>query len=240
MKKIPSEDKAGLYITVSVHLAVLIVLLATGLGFSLQRENSFVLDFSKLDEIERLQQELEFKQQINRQLEERLAEQGITASSAIRNVAVDRSALRDDRGTDAAELYRDAERLQRELEGGFKAPDESVAEISPEINPAKQDTPPKKETYSGPSVLSYELSGRKASKLPIPAYRCMGKGEVKVNITVDNSGNVTMAKVDDGASSSDSCLRNFAIRAARLSKFSMDPKAPAAQKGSITYQFIAQ
>ena len=66
------EDKAGLYTTVIIHLAVLIVLLATSLGFSIQRENSFVLDFSKLEElerlhaeVERLRQEAEFQQAIS-------------------------------------------------------------------------------------------------------------------------------------------------------------------------------
>ena len=73
------EDKAGLYTTVIIHLAVLIVLLATTLGFSLQKENSFVLDFSKLEElerlqaeVERLQQEAEFQQAISEKLQREL------------------------------------------------------------------------------------------------------------------------------------------------------------------------
>ena len=41
------EDKAGLYVTLIVHLGILIVLLIAQIGFSLQRENSFVIDFSK-------------------------------------------------------------------------------------------------------------------------------------------------------------------------------------------------
>lgn len=88
--------------------------------------------------------------------------------------------------------------------------------------------------------MSYYLEGRKASKLSIPAYRCMGAGEVKVLITVDNSGTVIAAKVDESASSTDGCLRSFAVRAARLSRFSADPHAPARQQGNIVYQFIAQ
>ena len=68
----------------------------------------------------------------------------------------------------------------------------------------------------------------------------MGAGEVKVLITVDNSGTVTGAKVDEASSSQDACLRSYAVRAARLSKFSADPKAPARQAGDIVYQFIAQ
>lgn len=237
MKK---EDKAGLYTTVIIHLAVLIVLLATSLGFTLQRENSFVLDFSKLEELERLQaeverlkQEAEFQQAIANRLEAELG----SASGGYRNIAVDRASLKDDRGTDADQLYKDAERLARELKGGFEAPDDGfTANV-----PSKDDGTKKEEKkYSGPSVVSYYLEGRKASKLSIPAYRCMGAGQVTVLISVDNAGSVVAAKIDESVSSTDGCLRAFAIRAARLSRFSADPKAPAKQQGNIVYQFIAQ
>ena len=236
MKK---EDKAGIYTTVIIHLAVLIVLLATSLGFSLQTENSFVLDFSKLEELERLQAEVdrlqkeaEFQQAIADKLE---AEIG--AAGDYRNVVVDRGALKDDRGTDADQLYKDAERLAKELKGGFEVPDDDfTANVPSKDDGKKKDEKP----YTGPSVVSYYLEGRKASKLSIPAYRCMGAGEVKVLITVDNSGTVIAAKVDESASSTDGCLRSFAVRAARLSRFSADPHAPARQQGNIVYQFIAQ
>ena len=68
----------------------------------------------------------------------------------------------------------------------------------------------------------------------------MGFGQVTVIITVDNSGKVINAKVDDAASSSDSCLRSFAVRAARLSRFNISQTAPSRQLGTITYAFIAQ
>lgn len=237
MKK---EDKAGLYTTVIIHLAVLIVLLATSLGFTLQRENSFVLDFSKLEElerlqaeVERLQQEAEFQQAIANRLEAELG----AASGGYRNIAVDRASLKDDRGTDADQLYKDAERLAKELKGGFEAPDDGFTANVPSKDGGKKE---EKREYSGPSVVSYYLEGRKASKLSIPAYRCMGAGEVTVLITVDNSGTVVAAKVDESCSSADGCLRSFAIRAARLSRFSAAPHAPARQTGNIVYQFIAQ
>lgn len=237
MKK---EDKAGICTTVIIHLAVLIVLLATSLGFSLQSENSFVLDFSKQDELERLQaeverlkQEAEFQQAIANRLEAELG----AASGGYRNVAVDRAALKDDRGTDADQLYKDAERLARELNGGFEVPDDGFSATLPSKDDGKKK---EQKAYSGPSVVSYYLEGRKASKLSIPAYRCLGAGEVTVLITVDNSGTVVAAKVDESCSSADGCLRSFAIRAARLSRFSADPKAPSRQAGNIIYQFIAQ
>ena len=108
------------------------------------------------------------------------------------------------------------------------------------VTPPSDTKPRKQETYSGPSVLSWSLDGRKATHLPIPAYRCVGAGEVTVIITVNNQGKVMDAKIDDGASSKDGCLRSFATRAARLSKFNASATAPARQMGTITYLFIAQ
>ena len=98
----------------------------------------------------------------------------------------------------------------------------------------------KGKAYSGPSVVSYTLDGRKASHLKIPAYRCYGAGDVTVIITVNNSGAVVAAKVMDEISADDKCLRDFAVRAARLSRFSASQTAPANQKGEILYRFIAQ
>lgn len=245
MRRLSSEDKAGIYTTVIVHLAVVIVLLLAGLDYSLRQENSFVLDFSKYEEMERLQEEVErlreeeeFKESISRKLEQELSS---VPSSAVRGVAVDRGALKDDRGTDAEQLYRDAQRLQEELSRGYEVQDEDIAD--PGLpTPVKQEEPKQQDTpvYSGPSVVSYFLEGRKASHLPIPAYRCMGAGQVTVLITVNPSGAVTAAKVDESVSSKDGCLRSFAIRAARLSKFSAKADAPAKQQGNIVYEFVAQ
>ena len=243
MFRLPKEDKAGLYTTVIVHLAVVIVLLIAGLDWSLKQENSFVLDFSKLEEkermeeeIQRLKEEAEFKESIAQRLQ-----QQIDAAPPVRGFAVDRGALKDDRGTDAEQLYKDAQRLQEELSRGYEVKQDDVADPAPETPQKEEKTKPEKEAaYSGPSVVYYFLEGRKASKLSIPAYRCMGAGQVTVLITVDPSGTVTGAKVDDAVSSKDGCLRSFAVRAARLSKFSAKADAPARQQGNFVYEFVSQ
>lgn len=235
MRRLPKEDRAGLYITIIVHLVVLIVLLAGSLGRELGRESSFVLDFTKAEEAEKLKKEVEFKEEISRKLEKMLGDAGNTP---VRNVSVDRGALKDDRGTNADELYKDAERLSKELDKGY-----SVNGRSDEVslgNGKKEESEKRSTNYSGPSVLSWELEGRKASRLPIPAYRCMGAGEVKVLIDVNPQGTVIGATIDETLSSKDGCLRDFAVRAARVSKFSASGSAPAKQRGYIIYQFIAQ
>lgn len=234
-----SDDRAGLYITVIFHLVLLIVLLAAQISSALKGENTFVLDFTKQEQVEKEQAVQTLKEEVSERLDRMLAEAG---GVPVRNVAVDRagSALKDDRNTDAEELYKEAEKLAQELKDGnsIDEPDDDYAQITRPEQTKKEE--PKKQTYSGPSVVSYDLGGRKASRLSIPAYRCLGAGHVTVIITVDPSGNVLNAKVEDGVSSDDKCLREFAIRAARLSRFSASASAPARQMGNIVYLFIAQ
>ena len=242
MRRLSAEEKAGIYTTVIVHLAVVIVLLLAGLDWSIHQEKGFLMDFSQLEEKERLQEEIErleqeaaFKESIAQRLQ-----QEIDAAPPVRGVAVDRAALKDDRGTDAEQLYKDAQRLQEELARGHEIQQEEYADPNP-VKPA-QDEPQKEDApvYSGPSVVSYYLEGRKASKLPIPAYRCMGAGQVTVLIKVAPNGSVVEARVDESVSSADKCLKEFAVRAAHLSKFSAKADAPARQQGNIVYEFVAQ
>lgn len=241
MKKLfqNKEDKAGLYITIIFHLVVIIVLLAYQIDSTLKKEESFVLDFSKQEEIERIRKEEAFKEDISKRLDDLIAA-ARSSSDPVRNIAVDAgSRLKDDRNTDADQLYKDAERLAQELRDGQQLEDAREETVEMETPRKKEDNSKKKE-YSGPSVLSYNLDGRKASHLKIPAYRCYGSGDVTVIITVNNAGMVVNAKVLDSVSSSDKCLRDFAVRAARLSRFSASATAPPNQTGEILYRFIAQ
>ncbi|MBQ3766469.1 MAG: energy transducer TonB [Bacteroidales bacterium] len=235
--KLTPDQKAGILITAIVHLAVIVVLLLFGIGYSVQRENTFVLDFTKQEEKEKEKAQEELHRSALEQLENLIA---AARTQPVRNVTVNRSQLKDDRNTDADQLYRDAERLAQDLRDGqnrrIEDPEDFVQD--PIEKPSKPE--PKKQAYSGPSVLSWSLDGRRATHLPIPAYRCIGAGEVTVIITVNNQGTVVDAKIDDGASSKDGCLRSFATRAARLSKFNASTTAPARQLGTITYAFIAQ
>ena len=242
MRRLSQEDKAGIYTTVIVHLVVVIILLIAGLDWTIRKENTFVLDFSALEEKERLQEEIERLQEeaaFKESIAERLQQQ-LDAAPPVRGIAVDRGALKDDRGTDAEQLYRDAQRLQEELARGYEVQKDEVEEPAPVIPDNKEEKKQSETVYSGPSVVSYYLEGRKASHLPIPAYRCMGAGQVTVLITVDPGGTVIGAKVDESVSATDGCLRSFAIRAARLSKFSAKADAPAKQVGNIVYEFVAQ
>ena len=230
---------AGILITVSIHLAVIIILLLTVVEPSIRKQSAtYEFDFTKQDEIEKLEKEVQRQKALNDRLEKLLKENGV-GSEPVRNVTVDRGSLKDDRGTDAEKLYREAERIQKQYEEIMSRGDDSfIAMKEPRHSEKKEEE--QKSVYSGPSVLSYEVAGRKGSYLPIPAYKCMGEGEVTVNVTVNPQGKVIAASVKDDVSSDDSCLRAYAVRAAQSSMFSSKAGAPAKEYGYITYRFIAQ
>lgn len=235
------DDKAGLYLTVIFHLVILIILLLTQIGFSLKREDLFVIDFSQDEKKEVTKVERKEEQTLDEAVAEKI-ERMLAGDAGIefKNTTTSRNkgALKDDRNTDVEKLYADAARLAKDLKNGIQQDVEDVVVTKP-VKAEKKDDGSSR-SYSGPSVLSWHLDGRKASHLPIPAYRCYGGGMVTVVITVNTSGKVIDARVLDDVSSQDKCLRDFAIRAARMSRFSASPTAPSKQTGDIVYQFIAQ
>lgn len=247
--KISTEDKSGLYLTVILHLGVLIVLLIAQISSTLRGESSYLLDFSAIEEQEQEEQETEFKESINERLDRLIAAAsaapmtGGSSHEEIRNIAVDADNrhLQDDRNTDADQLYRDIERLDRELKSGAYAREiDHSGDYAALQESAGKESGDSQEVYTGPSVVSYSLDGRKAIHLSIPAYRCPGGGDVTVRITVSQSGTVEAADIVDELSSGDRCLREYAKRAARLSRFTASTSAPRKQFGDIVYRFIAQ
>ena len=234
------EDRVGFYTTLVFHLAVLIILLIVSIGHVATSEHTFVLDFTKQEELEKLQKEIELKEQVARNLEDQLSHR---PQERIRNVAVDAgSKLRDDRFKNPSEVYDEARELQRKLDASRRdALAQQAAEEAVDLNQQKgsESTEPA-QAYRGPSVISYELEGRKALNLPVPAYKGYGAGDVLVDIEVNPAGRVTAARVRADGSSADASLHSFALDAARRSRFSASAEADKSQPGWILYRFIAQ
>jgi len=230
------ENNVGLYLTIAVHLLVIIVLLATRIGFVLSEETSFVLDFTQQETVEKQVKEAQLKEDVSNELDGLLSR-----STNIRNVAVDASqkgkALKDDRFKNPNQVYEEAKKLQDKLNAS-KREAEAYQGSDDVPEPAKEQK--KSETYKGPSVISYSLEGRKAMSLPIPVYKCIGGGDVSVAISVNRKGYVIAASVITNASSQDRCLQDFAIKAAKSSRFTASSTAPERQVGEIVYRFIAQ
>ena len=68
--KLTPDQKAGLYITAIIHLAVIIVLLLVQIGYSVQKEDSFVLDFTRQEEQEKLEEQEELHRSAIEKLED--------------------------------------------------------------------------------------------------------------------------------------------------------------------------
>ena len=233
------EKKVGFYTTVIFHLVVLIIFLLTAIHGVVSEETSFVLDFSKLEELERIEKQEELKSQASKEIDDLLS--GRTSTSAYRNVAVDRSSqpLKDDRFKNPNQVYDEARELQRKLDASRAAAmrEQGVDDVASSGNNLPDSDAPQ---YKGPSVISYSLDGRKAISLPVPAYKCMGGGDVSVQITVNRKGYVVSAAVIESVSSSDECLVRSAVAAAKRSRFRASASAADKQVGEIVYRFIAQ
>ena len=234
------EKKVGFYSTIIFHLVVIIIFLLTAIHRVVSEETSFVLDFSKLEEMEKIAKQVEIKEKASKELDDLLS--GKTSSSAYRNVAVDRSnrALKDDRFKNPNQVYDEARELQRKLDASRAA---ALKEQGSDdvLSASKEKLPDSNaQQYKGPSVISYSLDGRKAISLPVPAYKCPGGGDVSIQITVNRKGYVTAAAVIENVSTSDECIVSSAIAAAKKSRFRASTSAPEKQVGEIVYRFIPQ
>ena len=234
------EKKTGFYATIIFHLVVLIIFLLTAIHGVVSEETSFVLDFSKFEELEKIAKQEEVKAKASKEIDDLLS--GKISPNQYRNVAVDRNSkpLKDDRFKNPNQVYDEARELQKKLDASRAAAlreqqGEDAATTGNENLP-DSNAP----QYKGPSVISYSLDGRKAMSLPVPAYKCQGGGDVSIQITVNRKGYVTAASVIGNVSSADECIVRSAIAAAKRSRFTASSTASDKQIGEIVYRFIAQ
>ena len=108
---------------------------------------------------------------------------------------------------------------------------------TPKSNPENQQ-PTSSTSYSGAVSVEWTLAGRSVSFGPKPTYRCKQAGVVKVNVMVNERGEVKSATIDP-SSSQIQCLMDESLAHAKKWKFNADlGKAP--QTGKIVFRFAAQ
>jgi hypothetical protein len=237
------KSRVGLYSTLIFHLSLIIILLIASIGGVVSKENTFVLDFTKQEQRQKEREVEEMKQKVSEEVDNLLA-MARSQSSQVRNVAVDANErLRDDRNANPSRVYDEARDLQRKLDAAAqlsKQMDEREAQNFASLDAKEDKADNNSPAYSGPSVISYDLEGRKAQSLPVPAYKGYGGGDVSVKIYVNQKGRVIKAEVIQSASANDPSLWSFAEAAAKRSRFSASTTAPDPQIGSILYRFIRQ
>lgn len=158
---------------------------------------------------------------------------------------------------DAPTTYRKTDKFfdegyRRDVEEAQKVVADVNKQLSKKIPPVKKFVMPEATTegqdpdsiknviYSGKSNIHYFLENRYHVRLPIPVYLAKGGGEITVDIQVDRAGNVVKAEARASQSVSDPMLPVYATQAAERTVFNSDSKAPAIQRGTITYHFVAQ
>jgi len=117
----------------------------------------------------------------------------------------------------------------------------SEANSNKEQNSTHNNNSASKSTYAGNAIITYNLKGRKAVRLPVPAYQCLGSGTVVIEVNVNNLGVVKSASIiSSNTSLNEECLSNAALKAAQNSKFEIDLNSQPITKGTINYKFIGQ
>jgi len=94
--------------------------------------------------------------------------------------------------------------------------------------------------YAGESNIVYYLENRYHVSLPIPVYLSDTGGKVIVDIVVNQMGKVISANPQKNKSIRNDQIYLYAKTAALRTVFNLDNSAPASQKGSIHYTFLAQ
>ncbi len=165
------------------------------------------------------------------------------------NIASNRSATENT--TKSADEFFDDEYL-KELEAAQKLVSDVNNQLSKEIVDLSDIKMPVETTegmdpdsiknviYTGESNIIYFLENRYHLRLPVPVYLAQGGGTVTVDIKVNQAGKVTEAVARQNNSIRDKQILLYAQEAASRTVFNSDPNAPASQKGSIQYTFVAQ
>ena len=175
-----------MYSTLIFHFSLIIILLIASIGGVVSKENTFVLDFTKQEQRQKEMEVEQMKQKVSEEVDNLLA-MARSQSSQVRNIAVDANErLRDDRNANPSRVYDEARDLQKKLDAAAqlsKQLDAKDAQDYASLDDKKDKQDNNKTTaYSGPSVISYDLEGRKASSLPVPAYKGYGGVGVPYNI----------------------------------------------------------
>lgn len=111
---------------------------------------------------------------------------------------------------------------------------ESVSAILNKRKKASQQSSSETSTNKNSSII-YSLKGRTDTSLPIPIYLCETNGNIVVNITVNDFGEVISTAINSSSTSNNACLQKHALEFAKKAHF--DASEKTSQIGTITFNF---
>lgn len=237
------DHRLGLSVMVIAYLVLGIVFFSSKIIVGRRPHTQGIyVELQNLEELmkekERLEQEIEMKQQ-----------QDIEWSK-IRNLqsndAVLNEELKDDRNTNTAEINEAIKSAAAGMEANRAAYEAGLREAESILNnrpqqSEQQQTQSKGEDshYKGGVTVRFEFRNPVRTKrlLIVPAYTTDTGGQVVVAVTLNPGGEVIAARVKSGGTD---IMREEALKAARASLFNIDASAPARHEGTITYTFLPQ
>ncbi len=223
----------GLLATIAIHLLVLILILGTKIN-EVNKKRSEPL------EIELDQETYKQLQQMLNEKKSEISEIQPLSGEAIRNIAVNTASQIE--GKISTEKYINDLKQELNIKDLNQQLDRSLGDedfISAQVKEEKPvDVKPKNTFYKGPTRVEYNFS-RSHRYIHVPVYKCQGSGKIIVNIAVNPQGEVIDASVSS-SSTSEECIIETALHSARISLFEGNLNAGPRDKGTISYEFVAQ
>ena len=223
----------GILGTVSIHLVILIIFLVARLDKVRDKYHEpLVIEFDE-QTYKTLEQLIKEKNEQNSEVEP-------LSKEAVKNIAVNTANKIEEKIS--TEKYID--QLKEELniknlnpQNNKSLGEEPVVQSEKNSEIKKEEKKPK--YYKGPTRINFFLKNRTERYIDIPVYKCQGSGKVVVDIVVNQNGEVVSTSVAS-ANTSEECIINTALQSASISLFNIDLNADPRQKGTITYEFVAQ
>ena len=238
----PGVSKAVIY-TLAVHAVTLFILTQVTVSDTPPPSEQFTsIDFfdpSELPELEKSPEEL-FREKLNERISnlradasaETSTESRSTGLSAVELAALESSVASELSDLESSEFERlSSEEIDFETVGVPESGEDSQRDIDTMDDWDKQ--------YEGRVTVRFDLEARSPRHLDVPGYKCQGRADIVVKISVSPSGEVLSAELVSGASDG-SCFAVAALRSALASEFLPLSSAPRRQEGTLRYAFVAQ
>ena len=220
----------GILGTIGVHLLVLIIFL-----------------IARIEKVHDVHQEpiiIEFDEELYQTLEQMMKESQPQDSRVqdlsqkeIKNIAVNTAEqlekqISTEKYIEDLKQELDINEIDRKLD--ISAGNDPIIAEEKELDEKKKEN-----SYKGPTRIEYDLGGRGHRYIYRPIYKCQGSGKVIVAITVNPAGEVIDAKISS-ANTTETCIHETALASAKRSLFEIDMNADPKQRGTISYEFVAQ
>jgi len=238
----PGVSKAVIY-TLAVHAVTLFIFTQITVSDTTPLSEQFTsiefFDPSELPESEKSLEEL-FREKLDERISNLRADASAETSSESRSTGLSASELAALEAAVASELADlesseferlSSEEIDFETVGVPDSGEDSQREIDTMDDWDKQ--------YEGRVTVRFDLAARSPRHLDVPGYKCKGRADIVVKISVSASGEVLSAELVSGASDG-SCFALAALRSALASEFLPLSSAPRRQEGTLSYAFVAQ